>query len=242
MWAVYLNLVQQPPMSTFILGRDVTLYILTSASPEEFTVIGCARNVKIVKITDTAEKTTKGSGTKREYKPLATSWTGSIDGLSSEDGITIRQLWSYQDNLTVLTMQFDLGDGGLPVTGDIILTSAEAGGNYNDAATYNVSFQGTGDLSLTGLYPEDFHIILVQPDTPGAGQTTLTFDFNEPSPQGTSYTIRITKLSDGSQTFSSGGAAPRTVVVTEADKPYSFAIRTETPSGPSDWSPEITYP
>lgn len=227
---------------SFIQGIDVVLYVLTSASPEEFTVIGCARTVKITQNTDTAEKTTIGSGTNKEFKPLINSWTGTVDGLSSTENLTLRQLLQYQKNLTVLTISFDLGDGGLPITGNVIITSVEAGGNYNDAATFNLSFQGTGNLSLVGLYPEDFRIVLVQPDYPSAGLTTITFDFNEPSPPGTAYTIRDIVISTGVQGFNTGGGPPRSIVITTANIPYSFAIRTETPDGPSDYSPEITYP
>ncbi len=133
---------------SFILGKNVILYIITSASPEEISVIGCARNTKIVLNVETADKTTIGSGTKREFKPLASSWTGTVDGLSSDENITLRQLLGYAQNLTVLSMQFDLGDGDPPLTGNIILQSVEAGANYNDAATFNISFIGTGELVI----------------------------------------------------------------------------------------------
>ncbi len=134
---------------SFILGKNVILYILTSASPVEYTVIGCARNTKITLNVETADKTTIGSGTFREYKPLSSSWTGSVDGLSADQNISIRNLLAYAEDLTILTIQFDLGDGGNPLTGEILLTNVEAGANYNDAATFNVTFQGTGQLNLS---------------------------------------------------------------------------------------------
>jgi predicted secreted protein len=133
---------------SFIVGRDVILYLVVAESPQVLSVIGCARNVKISMNTDTLETTTVGSGTDREYEPVATSWTASVDGLSSVNNITYRDLLAYQKALTVLSMQFEVGDGGTPFTGDVIITSSENAGNYNDAATFNVSFQGTGELVL----------------------------------------------------------------------------------------------
>lgn len=138
----------QNAYTVLINGKNVILAILTGESPQTFTVLGCARNVRLTYNTDTAEKTTVGSGTNKEYKPLVTSWSGTIDGLSSDDNVTTRELLQYVQNLSVLFMQFDLGDGGVPLNGDIILSSVEAAGTYNDAATYNVSFQGTGQLII----------------------------------------------------------------------------------------------
>jgi len=131
------------------LGKNVILYLLVGASPYEPMVIGCARNTEINYNTDTAEKTTIGSGTSREYKPLSTNWSGTIDGLSGSDNVTVRELMRYVQDLTVITMQFNLGDDESPLTGDIIITGVKATGNYNDAATFNMSYQGTGILDLS---------------------------------------------------------------------------------------------
>jgi len=226
---------------SFILGTNVILYIVTNASPEELNVIGCAKNVRLTFATDTAERTTKGSGTAKEYKPLITSWGGSIDGLSSEDNITIRELLAYAKDITELSMLFELADGGLPVAGQILLTSVEAGGPSNDAATYNVTLQGTGDLSLYGLYPLDFRITLVQVDTPSPGDTTLTFDFNEPEPPGVTYDIKVNNLDTGASSTDTGGAATRTIVVTSGVN-YGFQVRATQPGGVSNYSPQIYYP
>jgi predicted secreted protein len=233
------------PQPSFIQGKNVILYFLTSESPEIFTVIGCARNVKLNMNTDTAEKTTQGSGTFREYKPLATSWTASVDGLSSIDNVTVRDLIALQKALTVIVMQFEIGDGGLPLNGDVIITSVENGGNYNDAATFNLSLQGTGELLIFyGNFPTAFQIISVHVGVPTAGQTTLDFVWNPATPTPASYTIRQTDLTSGIITYYENipeAGHTKSIIVLNSDN-YSFAIQSVYAHGVSDYSPEITYP
>lgn len=135
-----------------ILGKNVSISIAVVASPEELEVVGCATEAILITNTNIAGSSTTGSGTWQEFKGLSNSWNGSINGYSTVDqNATIETVRELQFALDPIVMSFkkvtDLGD--IYYTGFIIVLNVQETGNFGNAVTYSIQFQGTGELMIT---------------------------------------------------------------------------------------------
>ncbi len=135
---------------SLVLGKDVILYVNNNNT---FTPIACSRNCVFTTVTDTAGKSTIGSGIWREFKPIANSGTLHADGIVSFDNnLPVSTIRAYQFNWTELQFQFhvaDEGGEGVLYQGTLIITQVTETGNYNDVATYSVDAIVSGAITIT---------------------------------------------------------------------------------------------
>ena len=151
-------------MATIINGTDLVLKVRPGIS--EDTPAGtllalaagtsCTVNVTI----DTGEVTDKTSGDRKEFIGISSSWTMDADVFYNNDGNnTFLTLWEAaygdtnesQNTITQRPRHIEVQffDGTNAYTGNGYITSISASGGTEDAGTYNISVQGTGDLTKT---------------------------------------------------------------------------------------------
>lgn len=135
-----------------ILGKNVTLLIVTGESPEVVEMIGCSRTCELTTTVDILPASTLGSGLWKEFKAISNSWSGRVDGLTTvNENLTIATLRTMQALLQPVVISFEEVVGALVIDyrGAAIIVSVQTSGNYADAETYNVQLQGTGELTIT---------------------------------------------------------------------------------------------
>jgi predicted secreted protein len=110
--------------------------------------------------TEVAHKDITGNGT--ETVAITTAWTMSSDSLYSYDGAGtgVTDLLTAWKSSTTLDLVFGLGGtfsstGGWSIdssettlTGKAIITSLSISADASDNATFSITFQGTGDLTI----------------------------------------------------------------------------------------------
>ncbi len=144
-----------------IAGRDVILYIVTSASPETLEAIGCSRTCTLTTNAVTAGVSTIGSGIYSEFKAMSINWTVSVDGLATfDENMSIFTLRGYQFALTPILIDFkeSTADEEVDYRGYAVITSVVSIGSYNDVETYSVQMQGTGELLINETIVENIMI------------------------------------------------------------------------------------
>jgi len=126
-------------------------------------VVACATSHTIELTNATREVSCKGSGdfTSAEYGKF--SWTVSTDALldlgkNEVDFISYPQLMQLMLDKTVVSIEslYDMDDAGtdtMTVTGDCIITSISQVNPDSDNASYSVSLQGRGALTIAVVNP-----------------------------------------------------------------------------------------
>lgn len=212
--------------------------MVTQASPEERTVIACARTCTLLTNVVTAPISTIGSGKFSEYKALSINWSISSDGICTiDENMDLGTLRALQFQLTPIYIYFEEAatESTIVYYGQAIITNVQTSGAYNDVENYSIQLQGTGEL----INSASLRIIMIQPDTPSDGQTTLTFDFDQ-YPNATAYTIRIRDITAGTLINDTASIPPRIEII-DSTHDYAFAYRPEFATGPGNWSPEIFF-
>jgi len=127
-----------------IRGSEVKLY----KSGVEF---GCAKETSMSFNTDMREVTSATDNNFRSYKPNLSTWTVNCSGLAATVEYTFAQIAEDWKNRTLITVQFTFNTGTEFITfsGNAMITGLELGGNLRAAATYNVSLQGSGGITIT---------------------------------------------------------------------------------------------
>jgi uncharacterized protein YlzI (FlbEa/FlbD family) len=205
---------------------------------------GCARSTTVNLLSDTTGKSTVGSGDWKEKEITALDWNFTLEGvISLNSGLTVSpgnitaneiyRQW-FTKNPIFIEFVVTADDGTFTMmNGEALITNISTNGAINSTSSINITGEGTGQLTSS----VNFVITNVQANTPAAGQTTLTFDFD--TTQGaTAYTIKQTELTTGIVTNDTAAGPPRTRIVTSIYN-YSFQLKPE-PTG--DFGPPIYWP
>jgi predicted secreted protein len=137
-----------------VKGEDVVVYFYDDVL-DDYVTYACARSCSFNLTTDTIETSITGQGTFRTFLPTAHSFTGSIEGLvnldKSSPNLTIGSLLDKQINNTLLLMQFDYRDEDgnfLTLEASFYITGSSLISSFDNVATFNVEFIGTGQLTI----------------------------------------------------------------------------------------------
>jgi len=147
-------------MATIINGTNLVLKVDDSASPSSggVTTIAAATSCTLSLTIDVSEVTDKSSLDRKEFIGLSTSWTCDAEVFYNEDGsVNPATLFprAYGDGSTSTpngntypTKVYVEFDGGAnEYQGEGFISSISMTGGTEDAASYSVSIQGTGQLS-----------------------------------------------------------------------------------------------
>lgn len=146
-------------MATVINGTNMVLKLDDSAGYTGTNVVAAATSCSVSVSVDVPEVTDKSAGDRKEYIGLATSWTVDAEVFYNENGTVnpstlFNRLYgdatASQNGLaqypTKVDIDFDCGD--LEYTGSGFITALSVSGGVEDAGTYSISIQGTGQLSV----------------------------------------------------------------------------------------------
>lgn len=141
-----------------VKGEDV---VLRFNLPESIvSEIYCARAVTIDVQRDLVETTITGSGNFRTYIPSAITWGGTIEGLVYANDVAIglgttsySMLNSLINGATDIELDWYEEDmehlNYVRKTGLIIIETVSETASFDNIATFNVTFKGNGQLTLS---------------------------------------------------------------------------------------------
>lgn len=129
-------------------GIDLMLYANTGDSEApEWTVVGGQRNATFHEERDTIEVSDKSTDSK-SYEYNKYSWTISADGLYVPDDTAYGELTSAIRNGNKLLVRIkDEAESSYILEGEVLVTTHDLEGPFEDAATYSVELQGSGELT-----------------------------------------------------------------------------------------------
>lgn len=142
-------------MAEIVRGRNVVLSIYDN-DIEDYIAVACSKNVSLNMKLETREVTNTFSAFFREYKPDVITWDMSDDGFMILDNFGYTKMTNALLTRQTLDIKFfvDNGvDGITYYTGLAILTSVSLSGPNNDAASYSITLQGSGVLTVSGVNP-----------------------------------------------------------------------------------------
>ena len=104
-----------------------------------------------IEMRETAHKDTAGDGGGwKEVAPGQKSGTGSTSGLYAEDTNSFATLYGKMAAGTALDITFTTGESGDSVwSGEAYITSMELNAPNNENVTYSVSFEFSGEVTLS---------------------------------------------------------------------------------------------
>ena len=136
-----------------ITGQKLNIYKYNSIAMTD-TLIACARNCTFNVSVNETEVTNVSSAWFKESRPDVASWSIQADGLIVLDNYSYLFMMNSQLAREIISLKFVIDNG---TTGGLVIVSGLAWlqsftmqGNNKDAATYQVSYQGTGAYSLAG--------------------------------------------------------------------------------------------
>lgn len=172
-------------MANPVNGKNVMLYWhRTDVDPEVDVAFACSTNCSFSVNVDQVEVTSITSAWFRQYKNDIATWTVSCDGLVILNGFSYLFMLNKQLAREPIEINFviDNGEDGLVIINGICnITSIGINAPYKDAATYNVSLQGTGAYGMTGTSIDPSGIIIRggyvynKEYTAAGGETTITW-------------------------------------------------------------------
>lgn len=122
-----------------VKGDEISISINSS-------ILSCWRSSTLTIDAETIGKSTIGSGNWKEFEGVSLSWTASGEGLIyNDEDFTIHD--AYDLMITLATVTVVVSVGSITYTGDAIITNIQQQGNVNDNASFNISLQGTGELT-----------------------------------------------------------------------------------------------
>jgi len=136
-----------------VQGNNVSLYIWDTSA---YKLYACATDCSITISTDTIETSVTGSGLWTSIMPQKHSWSGSANGVTNLDvagNLTLGDLRTKQMDMARIIIRFEyIDDDGTTYTetGNAYITRSTSTGEVNNASTFSIEFEGTGELSLTG--------------------------------------------------------------------------------------------
>jgi predicted secreted protein len=142
-------------MAEIVKGSNMALSIYNNDT-EVYVVVACSRSVTLNLELSAREVTNYNSAFFKEYKPDVIGWDLSDDGLMILDNFGYTKMTNALLNREILDIKFvvDNGvDGSTYYTGLAFITSLSLTGANNDAGTYTISLQGSGQLGVSGTNP-----------------------------------------------------------------------------------------
>lgn len=146
--------------SKIVYGGDLMLFVGTGITKNP---LAFSTNAALEVNRDTREITSKDSGNWKDFNVGQMGWTASTDGLvafslTASGTTSIDQLYVMKVAGELVNLAFGVKSGTSPdwtldesnkyFTGSAYITSISLSGGNNDNATYSISLQGTGELSL----------------------------------------------------------------------------------------------
>lgn len=163
-------------MSKALRGKDFIMSVLRNG---DYFPICVARNVTIELDGDINEATKPEGGTMRTYYYGFNTYKVTVDGLVSidSDQFTQSELEDLKINRQVLSFKCeDSGNPGVVYSGDLLIENISKSTAYNEAQSFTMSCQGSGDLFKSGS-PQNTNIVKnVQFTQTGNDTGTITFE------------------------------------------------------------------
>ena len=137
-------------------GTDLILKVQAAAgSANEFKLMH-SQNVSLSYNVDTIDITDKDSGGNRTLlggtKSFSLSADGLMDFVSAGTTTDVDELFTSARNRDAVTFTFALATpAGYTYTGSGFITSLEISGGTEDAPTYSVSIEGSGDITQNAV-------------------------------------------------------------------------------------------
>jgi len=137
-------------------GTDLILKVqATTGAATEFKLMH-SQNVSISYNVDTIDITNKDSGGNRTLlggtKSFSLSADGLMDFVSAGTTTDVDELFTQARDRELVTFTFALATpAGYTYTGSGFITSLEISGGTEDAPTYSVSIEGSGDLTQAAV-------------------------------------------------------------------------------------------
>lgn len=140
-------------MSNLVKGENVTVFKYDS-NILAWVPYACARSCSFSIETDTIETSITGSGKYRTFVPRSNASTGSLEGLTqlgTVNNVSIADLITLQISHEILLMRWeDVADNGQIFTKELemFITNTTQTASFDNVATFSVSLQGTGPITL----------------------------------------------------------------------------------------------
>ncbi len=136
-------------------GTDLILKCSPTTGTTEVKLMH-SQNVSLSTNVDTIDITNKDSLGNRTLLGGTKSFSLSADGLMDFEAAAgdtdVQELFTQMLDRTAVTFVFGLSSGaGYTVTGSGFITSLEISGGTEDAPTYSVSIEGSGDLTQAAV-------------------------------------------------------------------------------------------
>lgn len=133
-----------------VLGKNFNVYGYYNGA---YQIIACATNCVLTITTETAERTTINSGTWKNFKGVANSWSVSVDGLvvlGQTLGIeTIAALQMSMLPIQISLEQDDNNGNIITYSGQSVIETTEQTGQDGSASSSSIRFIGDGALNTT---------------------------------------------------------------------------------------------
>jgi TP901-1 family phage major tail protein len=132
-------------------GTDLILKVQAAAGAADEFKLMHSQNVSLTYNVDTIDITNKDSSGNRTLlggtKSFSLSADGLMDFVSTASTTDVDELFTSSRNRTAVTFTFALSTpAGFTYTGSGFITSLEISGGTEDAPTYSVSIEGSGDI------------------------------------------------------------------------------------------------
>lgn len=115
-------------------------------------VIGAATSATVNYTLDTFETTNKDSAHAKTHLPAASGWTVECEAFyTTDETVAPDNMMTDLQNRSSITVEFNEASaetGDYKYTGSAYITSVSLNAPNEDAATYSVSLQGTGALTI----------------------------------------------------------------------------------------------
>jgi len=132
-------------------GTSLVLSIDTDGNGAP-TLLGASTSCSVNFTLDTFETTNKDSGHKKAYLPAATGFTMDCEAFYTTDEANAPDdIMTALNNRTKVNVEFNEASdtaGDYKYTGEAYITSCSLNAPNEDAATYSISLQGTGALTI----------------------------------------------------------------------------------------------
>ena len=132
-------------------GTSLVLSIDTDGNGAP-TLLGASTSTTVSFSLDTFETTNKDSAHKKSYLPAATGWTMECEAFYTTDEANAPDdIMTALNSRTEVDVEFNQASdetGDFKYTGKAYITSCSLNAPNEDAATYSISLQGTGALTI----------------------------------------------------------------------------------------------
>lgn len=136
-------------VGTYQPGRACLFKYGSQTSPETYTTIGGLRNVDLTVDSGPVDVTNKDSGGSQTMLPGAGIWKATVTAQGLFDDTTALKNIFQAGNVSQISffaqLVFNNGD---TYTGQWVVRSLKRTGNYNDAETYDLTLESSGQITF----------------------------------------------------------------------------------------------